>query len=200
MDSLDGAFGTDPFAWFAASFARATTGESFDPCRAALATVDGDGAPSVRFVLVKRVDPRGFAFFTNLTSPKAQHLASNPRAALAFHWASISEQVRVEGGIERVEDDEADAYFATRPRASQLSAWASSQSAPIGHRAALEAQLQAVEARFQHTAEVPRPRHWGGFRVCPTRIEFWISRDARLHDRWRFTRGDQGFSLVRLQP
>jgi pyridoxamine 5'-phosphate oxidase len=198
--SVDGAFGSDPLAWFRASFARAEQSESFDPCRAALATVAADGLPHVRFVLVRRVDERGFAFFTNFGSEKAQQLSAVPRAALVYHWASISEQVRIEGAVERVSDAEADAYFATRPRASQLSAWASRQSQPIESRAALDGAYAAVEARFAHAAVVPRPAFWGGYRVVPTRIELWLGHDARLHDRWSFVRDGEAWRMTRLQP
>jgi pyridoxamine 5'-phosphate oxidase len=198
--SLDGAYSNDPLTWFHASFARAQAQESFDPCRAALATVGADGAPHVRFVLVRVVDTRGFAFFTNLSSPKARDLEQVPRAALAFHWSSLSEQVRVEGAIERVPDHEADAYFATRPRASQLSAWASDQSQPVADRASLEARFVQVETRFASEQAIPRPAHWGGFRVRPERIEFWIGRDGRLHDRWSFQHAGDGYQLQRLQP
>jgi len=198
--SVDGAFGSDPVAWFRASFARAQQGESFDPCRAALATVGADGLPHVRFVLVRRVDERGFAFFTNLGSDKARQLSALPRAALAFHWASISEQVRIEGAVERVSDAEADAYFATRPRASQLSAWASHQSQPIESRALLNSAYATIEARFAADAVVPRPAFWGGYRVVPTRIELWLGNDARLHDRWSFVREGETWRMTRLQP
>lgn len=198
--SLDGAYSNDPLAWFHASFARAQLQESFDPCRAALATVGGDGMPRVRFVLVRLVDPRGFAFFTNLMSQKARDLEHAPRAALAFHWASLTEQVRVEGGVERVADDEADAYFATRPRASQLSAWASDQSQPVADRATLEARYAETERRFASVQAIPRPPHWGGYRVRPEHVEFWLGRDGRLHDRWSFRRQQEGYHCQRLQP
>lgn len=198
--SVDGAFSSDPIDWFQASFARAQQGESFDPCRAALATVGADGSPHVRFVLVRRVDRHGFVFFTNYDSDKAQQLAARPRAALAFHWSSISQQVRVEGKVERVTGEESDSYFATRPRASQLSAWASQQSQVIESRAALDAAYAATEARFTATERVPRPPFWGGYRVVPERIEFWLGHEARLHDRWSFTRDGLGWRSVRLQP
>jgi pyridoxamine 5'-phosphate oxidase len=198
--SLDGAYSTDPLAWFQASFARAQVLEVFDPSRAALATVGEQGTPHVRFVLVRIVDARGFVFFTNLASVKARDLARSPRASLAFHWSSLSEQVRVEGSVERVTDAEADAYFATRPRDSQLSAWASEQSRPIADRAALEVRYAEVEARFASVPLVPRPTDWGGFRVRPERIEFWTARSGRLHDRWSFRREPAGYRCERLQP
>jgi len=198
--SLDGAYSNDPLTWFHASFARAQVQESFDPCRAALATLGVDAMPHVRFVLVRVVDSRGFAFFPNLATQKARDLEQAPRAALAFHWSSLSEQVRVEGVVERVADDEADAYFATRPRASQLSAWASDQSQPVADRATLEARYLLAETRFTSVPSIPRPAHWGGFRVRPERIEFWIGRDGRLHDRWSFLREHDGYRRQRLQP
>jgi len=198
--SVDGAFGSDPLAWFRASFARAQQSESFDPCRAALASVGADGMPHVRFVLVRRVAERGFAFFTNLDSEKARQLGERPHAALAFHWSSISEQVRIEGEVERVSDADADAYFATRPRASQLSAWASRQSRTIEDRAALDRAYQTIEARFARAEVVARPEFWGGYRVRPSRIEFWLGHDARLHDRWSFVRTGETWRMTRLQP
>jgi pyridoxamine 5'-phosphate oxidase len=198
--SADGGFrDEDPIAWLRDSLARAAPTESFDPARAALATVTSQGIPAVRFVLVKVVDERGLAFFTNLTSAKADDLATVAHAALAFHWASIGEQVRVSGPVTRVSDDEASAYFATRPRGSQLSAWASAQSAPIDTRSALEASARDAQARFRD-GDVPRPEFWGGYRIAPNRIEFWRNRDDRLHDRWLFTRTDARWTWKRLQP
>lgn len=189
----------DPIGWFRRSYARALVGERFDAARAALATVDGTGHPEVRFVLVKVADERGFAFFTNLESVKARALAGTPHAALAFHWESISEQVRISGAVERVSDGEADAYFAGRPRGHQLAAWASRQSAPIANRAALVASFDDVARRFPDH-EVPRPPFWGGYRVVPDAIEFWHGRDDRLHDRWLFTREGGRWCMQRLQP
>lgn len=197
----DSAHELDPIAWFARSIARAAELESFDVTRAALATTGGEpDAPNVRFVLVKQADARGFVFFTNYDSDKARELAVNPRAALAFHWAKLGVQVRVRGSVERVSAAESDAYFATRPRGSQLGAWASAQSRPIANRGELDAQLAAVDARFAGVAEIPRPPHWGGLRLVPDSIEFWRNRDDRLHDRFRFTRNEAGWSCQRLQP
>jgi pyridoxamine 5'-phosphate oxidase len=190
----------DPLVWFQSSFERALRSETFDASRAALATVSAQGRPSVRFVLVKAVDARGFVFYTNLRSRKARDLAENPQAALAFHWASLGQQVRVEGVVSRVADAEADAYFATRPRASQLSAWASAQSAPIESQAALVAKLAAVTERFEAHTHVPRPPFWGGFRLVPSSIEFWRDRRGRLHDRLCFTRDGAVWQRARLQP
>jgi len=202
MSSHDGdpACGEDPFASFKASFERASKAESFDASRAALATVSPGGQPSVRFVLVKKVDERGFAFFTNFNSCKGRDLAMTPRAALAFHWSSIGEQVRVEGSVVRVEEAEADAYFATRPRGSQLGAWASAQSTPIESREALEQSLQRVTERFSAHEQVPRPPHWGGFRIVPASIELWCDRPNRMHDRIVYTRDGVNWLRARLQP
>ena len=198
--NIDGAFSADPWLWFRHSFARAQQSETFDASRAALATVDAEARPSVRFVLTKNFDERGVAFFTNLESTKAQHLDARPQAALAFHWASIDEQVRFEGTVEHVSAEESDAYFATRPRGSQLSAWASEQSKPIASRAALLANVAEVERRFAEEPVLARPPFWGGYRLIPTRIEFWHSRDNRMHDRWSFTRVQHAWQLQRLQP
>ena len=197
---IDGAFSTDPWLWFRDSFTRAQKSETFDASRAALATVDAESCPSVRYVLVKLFDERGVAFFTNLESTKAQHLAARPRAALAFHWASIDEQVRFEGAVEHVSADESDAYFASRPRGSQLSAWASAQSKPIASRAALEANAVALAGRVADRPVLERPPFWGGYRLIPTRIEFWHNRDDRMHDRWSFTRSKDAWQVQRLQP
>jgi pyridoxamine 5'-phosphate oxidase len=196
----DGASSDDPFVWFDAAFERARAQESFDASRAALATVASSGMPSVRFVLVKQVDPAGFVFFTNYESRKARELRANPQAALAFHWASLGEQVRVEGVITRVPETESDAYFATRPRGSQLGAWASAQSAPIASRELLQAKLNEVSARYQALTQVPRPANWGGYRLVPSTIEFWRDRSDRLHDRWAFTRDGSRWLRTRLQP
>lgn len=191
----------DPFARFYATFARASSAESFDASRAALATTGPSGQPCVRFVLVKQVDAQGFVFFTNYGSSKARDLQSNPRAALAFHWASIGEQVRVEGSVVSVTEAEADAYFSSRPRGSQLSAWASAQSEPIDTREHLERKLAQVTQRFGSDGPVPRPPYWGGYRIIPSLIEFWRDQPDRLHDRIVFTRADDAQWLqTRLQP
>jgi pyridoxamine 5'-phosphate oxidase len=187
-------------AWFLHAMASARATEAFDVTRAALATVSSQALPSVRFVLVKVVDARGFAFFTNHDSSKARDLAANPEAALAFHWHTTGQQIRVQGPVQRMSDIEADAYFETRPRVSQLGAWASEQSRSIADRAALDARFAALSARFPVDVAVPRPAQWGGYRLAAEQIEFWQDREGRLHDRWLFTRSAAGWACVRLQP
>jgi pyridoxamine 5'-phosphate oxidase len=165
----------------------------------ALATADAEGRPSVRMVLMKGHDERGFVFYTNLDSRKGGELAANGRAALLFHWKSIRRQVRVEGPVEPVSEAEADSYFATRARDSQLGAWASDQSRPLESRAAFEARYEAIRRRFEGGA-VPRPPRWAGWRVEPERIEFWSDRAHRLHERRLFTRAGGGWSEGLLYP
>jgi len=177
----------DPIALFATWFSDAEANEPHDHTACALATADASGRPAVRMVLLKAHGPRGFVFYTNLDSPKAADLHANPRAALCFHWPQLERQVRIEGTVEQVNDAEADAYFATRPRLSQLGAWASRQSQPMSARFSLAPAVAAVAARFPVGA-VPRPPNWSGFRVVPDRIEFWVQRPFRHHDRERFTR------------
>jgi pyridoxamine 5'-phosphate oxidase len=165
----------------------------------ALATADSTGAPSVRMVLLKGADARGFVFFTNYGSRKARELEENPRAALCFYWPSLLTQVRAEGTVRRITEAESDAYFATRPRESQIAAWASHQSAPIGSRADLVARYEAVSARFAGRP-LPRPPFWGGYRLEPERIEFWEGDAARLHHRTCFTRRGSSWQMEILQP
>jgi pyridoxamine 5'-phosphate oxidase len=172
----------DPLAEFAAWFALASDGAPFDPTECALATVDSTGRPSVRIVLVKSWDGRGFRFFTNYESRKGRELAADPRAALCWRWPWRELQVRVEGEVERLPAAESDAYFASRPRGHQVGAWASAQSRPIASPAALEAGVAEAEARFAG-AEVTRPPHWGGFVLRPLAFEFWRGRANRLHER-----------------
>lgn len=175
----------DPFTRFARVFARARAADPLWADAATLATVGDGGRPSARVVLLKAFDARGFVFYTNLHSRKARELVAHPLAALCFHWPALQEQVRVEGTAEPVDPAEADAYFASRPRGSQLGAWASDQSSPIASREALEAQVAACEARFAGH-EVPRPPHWSGFRLVPDLVEFWVGMPSRLHDRTRY--------------
>lgn len=189
----------DPHMLFDRWLTEAEVHEPNDPNAMALATVDSRGQPSVRMVLLKGHDPRGFVFYTNQNSRKAGDLAGQPRAGLLFHWKSLRRQVRVDGPIEGVTDAEADAYFATRNRVSQLGAWASDQSSPLADRATLEARLADVTARFQGQ-DVPRPPHWSGYRVLPETIEFWEDGAHRLHNRRLFTRRDDGWSEGLLYP
>ena len=170
-----------------------------EPDAMVLSTVDADGRPSGRFVLLKAFDDRGFVFFTNLQSRKARALCANAGAALCFYWAPIGRQVRIEGSVERVTDAEADAYFATRPRPFQIGAWASSQSAELESRAALERRVSDVETRFDGDA-VARPSFWSGYRVVPAMIEFWTRDPARLHVREQYTRAAAGWQRVLLYP
>ena len=178
---------TDPFSLFDEWLAEARTKELNDPEAMALATTNTAGHPSVRMVLLKGHGPAGFVFYTNDDSRKGGELAANPRAALLFHWKSLRRQVRVEGAVERVPDTDADAYFASRGRDSQLGAWASDQSRPLDARETFEQRFTEMSARFQG-GDVPRPRHWGGYRVVPAQIEFWSDRPHRLHERRLFVR------------
>ena len=178
---------SDPFHLFDEWLAEARASEPNDPEAMALATADTEGQPSVRMVLLKGHSPNGFLFYTNEHSAKGEQLAANPSAALLFHWKSLRRQVRVEGSVERVGAEQADAYFATRARDSQLGAWASDQSRPLDRRETFENRFEEVARRFEGRA-VPRPPHWGGYRVIPERIEFWTDRPHRLHERRLFTR------------
>jgi pyridoxamine 5'-phosphate oxidase len=164
-----------------------------------LATTAPDGRPSARAVLLKGLDPRGFVFYTNLESRKSTELFANPHAALCFLWKSLNRQVRVEGPVEQVGDDEAEAYFASRPRDSQIGAWASDQSRPLESRAALERRVEEFSHRFGE-GSVPRPAYWSGFRVVPQCVEFWQERPFRLHDRLLFIREGEGWRRERLFP
>jgi pyridoxamine 5'-phosphate oxidase len=189
----------DPIAFFQEWFADARAQEKSDPTAMALSTCDLQGRPAVRMVLLKHADDRGFVFYTNLESPKAADLRGNPRAALCFHWPVLERQVRIEGGVGAVSDAEADAYFATRPRLSQLGAWASRQTQPIAGRFVLEQAVAAVALRFP-LGTVPRPPYWSGYRVTPEVIEFWHQRPFRHHDRQRFTREGEGWRHEWLFP
>jgi len=189
----------DPYALFNGWYAEARESEPNDSNAMALATVDTEGQPSVRMVLLKGHDARGFVFYTNLHSRKARDLIDTPKAGLLFHWKSLRRQVRIEGPVEDVSQDEADAYFASRPRDSQLGAWASDQSQPLPSREVFEAQFTEMAARFDGQ-DVPRPPHWSGFRVVPHRIEFWHDRPHRLHERRLFVREGEAWREGLLYP
>ena len=190
---------TDPIAYFHRWFEEARANEPDDATAMALATADIAGRPAVRMVLLKHADERGFVFYTNLDSPKSNDLRANPHAALCFHWAKMERQVRIEGSVKQVSDAEGDAYFATRPRLSQIGAWASKQSQPMAGRFELEQAVAATAVRFGVGA-VPRPPRWSGWRVVPERIEFWQARACRHHDRQLFTHGPRGWCAQWLYP
>ena len=190
---------TDPFALFDDWFAQARASEINDPEAMALATADGDGRPSVRMVLLKGHGPDGFTFYTNDHSAKGRQLAANPHAALLFHWKTLRRQVRIEGIAKPVAGAEADAYFATRGRDSQLGAWASDQSRPLENRELFEQRFEEMSRRFDGQA-VARPPRWSGFRVVPSRMEFWIDRPHRLHERRQFSIADGRWTEELLYP
>ncbi len=190
---------SDPFKLFDEWFAEARASEINEPEAMTVATAGADGQPSARIVLLKAHGPEGFAFYTHEQSAKGGDLAENPRAALLFHWKSLCRQVRIEGHVERMSDDDADAYFATRSRDSQLGAWASDQSRPLESRELFEARFEEMTRRFQG-CDVPRPDGWVGYRVVPERIEFWTARPHRLHERQLFTRDDSHWSEGLLYP
>jgi pyridoxamine 5'-phosphate oxidase len=190
---------TDPFARFALWLADAEASEPNDPNAFALATATPDGRPSVRIVLMKFWDTRGFVFYTNLDSRKGSEVGANPHVHMDFHWKSQRRQVRVDGIASLVPDDEADAYFASRPRESQIGAWASDQSRPMPHRDTFEQRIVTETARFAG-GPVPRPPRWSGWRIVPSTIEFWQDRDNRLHEREIFTRSGTGWTHGLLYP
>ena len=189
----------DPIMRFSQWLTEAEGSEVNDPNAMALATVDATGQPAVRMVLLKGLSDAGFVFYTNQQSRKADDRAAQPRAGLLFHWKGLRRQVRVEGAVSRVSDAEADAYFATRGRVSQLGAWASDQSRPLPDRPILDAKLADVTARFDG-GNVPRPPHWSGYRVAPERIEFWFDGEHRLHNRELFVRAGDGWITSLLYP
>lgn len=191
----------DPLEQFADWFreAREESGLAL-PDASCLSTVGEDGYPEGRMVLLKEFDERGFVFYTNLTSRKADSLRRVPRAALTFYWEPLRRQVRIQGDVTPVEEDEADAYFATRPRGSRIGAWASDQSAPVEAREELDRRFEEVRDRFGDSGEIPRPPFWGGFRIRARALEFWQEGPDRLHDRFRYERASDGWTLTRLCP
>jgi pyridoxamine 5'-phosphate oxidase len=188
----------DPVTRFLEAVERARSLD-VDTAPVTLATVGGDGRPAARIVLLRHTDSRGFVFHTNYNSRKGRELAATPFAALCIHWPTLEEQIRVEGAVARLPADESDAYFAGRPRGSQIGAWASEQSAELPSREALEARYREIEQRFQDR-EVQRPPFWGGFRLTPNRVEFWYGRPDRLHDRLVYQRDGEGWGVTRLYP
>jgi pyridoxamine 5'-phosphate oxidase len=190
---------TEPFRLFAEWLEDATKSETNDPNGVALATVDADGLPDVRMVLLKGFDERGFVFYTNFESAKGREILGTMKAAMCFHWKSLRRQVRIRGPVEIVSDSEADDYYATRPRGSRIGAWASKQSRPLESRFALEKAVAEYTAKYA-IGTIPRPKHWSGFRIIPSSMEFWHDRPFRLHDRVVFTRDGDGWGKTRLYP
>jgi pyridoxamine 5'-phosphate oxidase len=190
---------SNPIQQFQTWFNQAVEANLLEPNAMTLATATPDGTPSARIVLLKGVDNRGFVFYTNYNSHKGQELAANPKAALVFLWGDLERQVRVEGTVEKIADSETEAYFHSRPQASQLGAWASEQSRVIPDRAVLERRLAELTQQYQDQT-VPRPPHWGGFRVIPQAIEFWQGRPSRLHDRLRYRLESGNWIIERLSP
>ena len=190
---------SEPYRLFAQWLQDATASEPNDPNALALATVDADGLPDVRMVLLKGFDERGFVFYTNFESAKGREILGSMKAAMCFHWKTLRRQVRIRGSVEQVSDVEADEYYASRPRGSRIGAWASKQSRPLESRFALEKAVAEYTAKYA-IGDIPRPQHWSGFRIVPQFIEFWHDRPFRLHDRVVFARTADDWEKTRLYP
>lgn len=196
----EGSLSADPIEQFRLWLDEADREGIYEPNAMVVSTIDPDGAPTIRTVLLRGVSEEGFAFYTDYTSQKGRALAVNPDVAAVFPWYTLHRQVIIRGRVEKVSEKDSDAYFATRPRDSRIGAWASDQSQPIESREAFEQKVSDATARFDGVADVPRPEKWGGFVIRPRSIEFWAGRRSRLHDRIRFARTDQGWASERLQP